>query len=200
MFTEHDLSTAQEIKSYKEHNAAAQNTSRSLSDLARSKTAFQWLRPLPTFLATSSRGSIPHLTPDNIHRHTNIPSIYIGLEDFITSPVNNSPILSIGTNLQQYLAYPEELVLVLSARRPNPVPINSSWDNKIEINTIDGHTPLPVDNFIDAVHNLHLRQKDIVISVPDVTESPGIKRLTKMVQRTQRWLDMLIKTNVLSTY
>src|SRR5208282_921214 len=100
-------------------------------------TSFKWSRPLPTFMATSSRGSIPHLTPDKIHQHSNIPSVHVGLEDFITSSVQDSPILSIETTLQRYLAYPQSTSLVLSARRANPVPINASWDDRIEINTID---------------------------------------------------------------
>ena len=171
-------------------------SSRSLSELARNITSFKWSRPLPTFMATSSRGSVPHLTPDKFHQHSNIPSVHIGLEDFITSPVQDSAILSIETTLQRYLAYPESTTLVLSARRANPVPINASWDERIEINTIDGHKPLLVESFVKAVDQLHLRDKDIVISIPDVTETPGIKRLTKMVQRTQRWLNLLLESNV----
>lgn len=179
-----------------ENVTATSNTTRSLSELARNKTSFKWSRTLPTFMAASSRGSIPHLTPDKIDQHSNIRSVHIGLEDFITSPVQDSPILSIETTLQQYLAYPESTSLVLSARRANPVPINSSWDDRIEITTIDGHKPLPIETFIKAVHQLHLRESDTAVSVPDVTEAPGVKRLTKMVQRTQRWLNLLLESNV----
>lgn len=35
----------------------------------------------PHFLANTSRGSIPHLTPDNVVRHTQISGIYVALED-----------------------------------------------------------------------------------------------------------------------
>jgi queuine tRNA-ribosyltransferase accessory subunit len=179
---------------------APHDNTRTLAELARQKKTFSWSRQLPTYIATSSRGSIPHLTPDNLYQQTNIPSVHIGFEDFATSPVHTSPILSIEQTLQQYLAYPENMTLILSARRANPVPINASWDNKIEINTVDGHNPLPIETFIDAVHKLHLRQQDIVISIPDVTEAPGVKRLAKMVERTRRWLDLLLQSNVPPVY
>jgi queuine tRNA-ribosyltransferase accessory subunit len=197
MSTNHGGSTTPDVDgSIVETVKATSNTTRSLSELARNITSFKWSRPLPEFMATSSRGSIPHLTPDKIYQHSNIPSVHIGLEDFITSPVQGSPILSIETTLQRYLAYPESMSLVLSARRANPVPINASWDDRIEIITIDGHKPFPVETFINAVHQLHLRENDIVISIPDITETPGVKRLTKMVQRTQRWLNLLLESNV----
>lgn len=167
-----------------------------LADLARSKTSLNWTRPLPTFIVPSSRGSVPHLTPDNLHQHTKIPSVHIGLEDFISPPPANSPIFGIQTNLHKYLAYPESTTVVFAARRANPVPINASWNDKIEINTVDGRNTLPVEIFINAIQQVKLRQKDIVIGIPDTTESPGVKRLGKMVERTQRWLDMLLKTEV----
>lgn len=178
-------------------NSSVTGASRSLSELARRKTAFEWRRPLPRFMATSSRGSIPHLTPDNLHSHTRIPFVHIGLEDFLNSPPQSSPILSIETGLQRYLAYPENTTMVLSARRANPFPINASWDDKIEIYTVKGRYPLPVETFINAVHRVNLRDGDIVVSIPDATEAPGTKRIAKMVERTQRWLTMLLHSNVL---
>lgn len=177
-------------------NSTVSESPNSPSQFAGPKTVFSWRRPLPSFVAPSSRGSVPHLIPDNFHSHTNIPSVQVALEDFITSPPHNSPVFSIGIPLQKYLAYPEHTVMLFSARRANPLPINASWNDKIEIQTVDGRSPLPIDLFISAVHQLHLRQEDIVISVPDITETPGTKRLAKMVARTQSWLDTLLKLNV----
>jgi len=74
--------------------------------------------------------------------------------------------------------------------------INSSWDDKIELHTIQGQTSLPVEVFINAIGQVRLREQDIVISLPDVTETPGVKRMTKMVERTQKWLKALINSNV----
>lgn len=35
----------------------------------------------PNYLATGSRGVIPHLTPDNISKHTSFDAAYMAIED-----------------------------------------------------------------------------------------------------------------------
>ena len=35
----------------------------------------------PHYLAITSRGVVPHLSQDNLQRHTNIKAAYLGLED-----------------------------------------------------------------------------------------------------------------------
>jgi len=84
----------------------------------------------------------------------------------------------------------------LGARRANPVAINASWDDRIEIQTVDGRNPLLIETFVEAVKKLGLREEDIVISIADSTEAPGVKRLSKMVERTQRWLKLFLQSNV----
>ena len=179
-----------------QHHSGAHDSSRLSYVLANLRNTFSWSRPPPIFVATTSRGSIPHLTPDNIGPHTKIPSAHIGLEDFITTPAHKSAILSIPTPLQNYLALPEQISLFFSARKANPVPINASWNDKLEVHTVDGRSSLPIDTFINAVKQVRIRPTDVVISIPDTTESPGTKRLLKMVQRTQNWLELLLESSV----
>lgn len=168
-----------------------------LTDLIhQTKKHFTWPRPMPSLIATSSRGTIPHLTPENLSSHTGIKTVHIGLEDFLTPPAQNSAILQIPVPLHQYLAYPPEMELVLGPRRANPVAINVSWDNRIEIQTVDGRNPLLIETFVEAVGKLGLREKDTVIGVVDSTEAPGVKRLSKMVERTKTWLQQLLESNV----
>jgi queuine tRNA-ribosyltransferase len=81
----------------------------------------------------------------------------------------------------------------LAARRANPLPINASWDDRIEINTIDGRSQLPIETALKAVSQAKLREGDVVIGVPDMTEAPGVKRLMKMIQRTEKWLSLLLE-------
>ena len=90
--------------------------------------------------------------------------------------------------------------LVFGARRANPVPINSSWDDKIELHTIQGQTSLPVEVFISAIQNVRLREQDVVISLPDIMETPGVKRMSKMVERTQKWLKALLNSSVPASF
>lgn len=35
----------------------------------------------PSYVAVTSRGTVPHLTTDNLERHTSIESAYMALED-----------------------------------------------------------------------------------------------------------------------
>lgn len=35
----------------------------------------------PTFVAATSRGVIPHVTPDVLSKLTRVPAVYVGLED-----------------------------------------------------------------------------------------------------------------------
>lgn len=37
--------------------------------------------PTPTFIATTSRGVIPHVSQDVLCKLTDIPAVYLGLED-----------------------------------------------------------------------------------------------------------------------
>lgn len=40
----------------------------------------------PNFFAVTSRGAVPHLTPDNLSRHTSVSGLYMALEDCRLSP------------------------------------------------------------------------------------------------------------------
>jgi hypothetical protein len=189
------MSTTQPLSAETDAEAAADANTPSLTTIALSKSSFKWPanRPLPAYLATTSRGSVPHLTPDNIQSHTAIQSVHVGLEDFITSPAAKSPFLAVEPTLQQYLALPGDTAVFFAARRANPLPINASWDDRIEINTIDGRTQLPIETVLKAVSQAKLGERDVVIGVPDMTEAPGVKRLTKMIQRTEKWLSLLLE-------
>jgi queuine tRNA-ribosyltransferase len=35
----------------------------------------------PNFFAVTSRGALPHLTPDNFRKHTSVSGVYMALED-----------------------------------------------------------------------------------------------------------------------
>ena len=39
----------------------------------------------PTYTAITSRGVVPHLTPDNVHKHTSFGAAYMALEDCMCS-------------------------------------------------------------------------------------------------------------------
>jgi hypothetical protein len=54
---------------------------RSLARLGRLAAPRRPALPTPTFLAATSRGAIPHLTPDEQTARTAIAGVYVALED-----------------------------------------------------------------------------------------------------------------------
>lgn len=41
----------------------------------------------PNYTAVTSRGAVPHLTPDNLRQHTTVGAAYLALEDCELAPV-----------------------------------------------------------------------------------------------------------------
>ena len=41
--------------------------------------------PTPNYVVPTSRGVVPHLTPDLLQRHTKIGTVYVALEDCMSS-------------------------------------------------------------------------------------------------------------------
>jgi queuine tRNA-ribosyltransferase len=67
----------QQMFSFKLSNSVARNTPRLATLVCGSRHAIQ----TPHYLATTSRGVVPHLTPDVQLSHTSIDGVYISLED-----------------------------------------------------------------------------------------------------------------------
>lgn len=45
----------------------------------------------PSYVAMTSRGTVPHLTTDNLERHTSFESAYMAFEDCTPSPMDLTP-------------------------------------------------------------------------------------------------------------
>jgi queuine tRNA-ribosyltransferase subunit QTRTD1 len=42
----------------------------------------------PSYVASTSRGAVPHITQDILAKHTSIPAVYVGLEDCKLYPLS----------------------------------------------------------------------------------------------------------------
>lgn len=49
------------------------------------RLAFAGRQPIetPNFIATTSRGAVPHITPDNVNKHLQTAGAYMALEDCV---------------------------------------------------------------------------------------------------------------------
>ncbi|KAI9664175.1 MAG: hypothetical protein M1831_002354 [Alyxoria varia] len=151
----------------------------------------------PNYVATTSRGVIPHISPDNLEAHTNIQGLYVPLEDFIEQhkPTKPAPFLSYAPSRQDtsatkaFLGLPENKLVILGARRTPPVstPITNT-NSDIAVCTSVGFQKLPASEYVDIVKALQPEMVVAVGDVPPVGYTAGWRRLDKMFSRTERWM------------
>ncbi|KAF2665453.1 tRNA-guanine transglycosylase [Microthyrium microscopicum] len=153
----------------------------------------------PGFVATTSRGIIPHIAPDVQAKHTHIPGVYLPIEDFLdkapkqTPPIYNIPPLPNLSRLRRFTTQPDDTLLILGLRRPIPVdaPLTNS-NEAFTIYTSVGFRHEKVDDYIEAATVL---QPDIFIAPADVvyTTTRSIKRTEKILDRSSTWLDRTLR-------
>ncbi|CEF83067.1 hypothetical protein SNK03_008757 [Fusarium graminearum] len=146
----------------------------------------------PNYIAVASRGVVPHLTPDNVTKHTTFDASYLAIEDFLEKA--QPPVLQLppGTprNLQSFTAFPSDRALVLGPRRfPAVVTPVGNTDHHVSIFTSTGFRKLTIPEFAKTIE---LTQPDIAIPPADLFHSsntPSSKRQIRMVERTEEWVD-----------
>ncbi|KAG9813886.1 queuine tRNA-ribosyltransferase, partial [Aureobasidium melanogenum] len=145
----------------------------------------------PHYLALASRGAVPHLTQDNVTKHTNICGAYMAAEDFVEK---GTPILKYNppdgsSRLRAYTATPENHVLVLGARRSPPVPSpGASTDSQMSIMTAFGFTKLQDSTFRSLTTSLN---PDIIVGLGDIPYGyykVSYKKIDKITNRTAKWI------------
>ncbi|PYH69311.1 tRNA-ribosyltransferase family protein [Aspergillus vadensis CBS 113365] len=157
------------------------------------RLAFAGRKPIstPHYIPLASRGVVPHIAHDVLRDHTDIGSLYVGLEDFVERqsqkhppPVYTIPTAHDESALRKFVALPDDLLLIMGARREPPIkcpPANTP--NSVAIYTSVGFRQLEATQYVDAVQKLN---PDIVIGLADLVlgHTPGNKRRGKMVDRT----------------
>ncbi|RYC58985.1 hypothetical protein CHU98_g7220 [Xylaria longipes] len=160
----------------------------------------------PNFIGLTARGAVPHMTPDNVSKLSELGGVYIALEDFMeTTQKKTSPsLLEMKSEdvepLHAFTATPSHIFTVLGARRHPAInsPIGNAKDS-ISIFTSTGFQRLTNEAYrrcVDAV------RPDVVIPLADMTYSQNTtftetkrrrnpassKRQLRMVERTEDWL------------
>ncbi|KIW99266.1 uncharacterized protein Z519_00929 [Cladophialophora bantiana CBS 173.52] len=147
----------------------------------------------PNYVVPTSRGVIPHLSQDNLQKHTNISTVYVPLEDFIEkshakAPLYNTPAPNGESPLRRYIGLPDRHLSIFGLRRvPNiPCPAHNT-DSSVAISTSVGFRSLEVEQYHEAVRTL---KADISTSLPDLinTKVASVKRIEKSADRTHAWL------------
>ncbi|KAK3994711.1 putative queuine tRNA-ribosyltransferase [Cladorrhinum sp. PSN332] len=165
------------------------------------RLSFPGRRPIetPNYIAVTSRGCLPHLTPDNVAKHIKSSGTYMSLEDFIEKPQQYAsrvpPIYATPTSskhptpLHSFTAMPSFITTILGARRIPAVPSPMGNTNKsISVFTNTGFQPLTTADYLSAVDTL---KPDIAIPLSDLTNAnitPNSKRALRMAERTEDWM------------
>ncbi|KAI9822622.1 MAG: hypothetical protein M1827_000341 [Pycnora praestabilis] len=147
----------------------------------------------PHYLAITSRGAVPHISPDMMKAHTNIKGVYIALEDFIEKapqgvpPVYKYDVSSQLSPLRQFIALSNDSLLLLAPRRIPPIHCPASNTNTaISVLTSVGFRQLESEGYVKAVQTL---RPDVVVGMGDMVtgQRAGLKRVEKMGNRTLNW-------------
>ncbi|KAK0651607.1 tRNA-guanine(15) transglycosylase-like protein [Cercophora newfieldiana] len=153
----------------------------------------------PNYFAATSRGVVPHMTPDNVEKHFHAGGAYMALEDFIEQPqqasarspaIYNAPTTQLRPRkLHSFTAMPPSIVTVLAARRIPAVPAPMGNSNKsVSVFTSNGFQAVTTSAYHAAVENL---RPDIAVPLADLTLgpiTPTSKRALRMAERTDDWL------------
>ncbi|KAJ6438631.1 tRNA-guanine transglycosylase family protein [Purpureocillium lavendulum] len=161
------------------------------------RLAFAGRRPIdtPNFTAVTSRGAIPHLTPDNVGKHTSVDATYMALEDFVEKkepPIYKTPSSEVR-RLHGFTAMPSDRTTIMGARRCPPVTTPMGNNAKsVTLFTSTGFSSVTIPQYAAAIEAL---RPDVTITLADAlhtSSTPNSKKLIKMVERTEEWLDELL--------
>ncbi|KAL2676751.1 hypothetical protein Neosp_010516 [[Neocosmospora] mangrovei] len=132
--------------------------------LGRLAFASRRVMETPNFVPVASRGVIPHLTPDNVAKHTSFDAAYLAIEDY--------------------------RALVLGPRRfPAVTTPVGNGAHHLSIFTSTGFRNLTIPEFAKTIE---LTQPDIAIPPADLfhtSTTPQSKRQVRMVERTEEWVE-----------
>ncbi|KAL1891886.1 hypothetical protein Sste5346_007432 [Sporothrix stenoceras] len=141
----------------------------------------------PAFFPVTSRGAVPHVTPDNAARTGLVNGAYFALEDFVENiplhPGRVPPIYSTPTSdssssassptsrLHNFTALPPSSISVLAPRRhPAAASHLGNGPSHISIVTSTGFQKLTLNAYHAAIDNL---RPDIAVPMADLTYGNG---------------------------
>ncbi|KAK0752253.1 tRNA-guanine(15) transglycosylase-like protein [Schizothecium vesticola] len=170
------------------------------SALRLGRLAFSGRRTIdtPNYFAVTSRGAIPHITPDNVNNHLHTSGVYMALEDCNRrTPATPPSILPPPRHLHHpvpppsphlFHRHPPSLPTILAARRlPAVAAPKGNTNTSISIFTSTGFQTLTPAAYTSALATL---RPDIAIPLSDLppTLPPSAKRALRMSERTDTWL------------
>ncbi|RDA85076.1 hypothetical protein CP532_3122 [Ophiocordyceps camponoti-leonardi (nom. inval.)] len=164
----------------------------STARLGRLALAGRRIIETPNYAAVTSRGCVPHLTPDSLSKHTSLGAAYMALEDFVERrdpPIYDTPPGDNG-RLHSFTALASDRATILAARRCPPVLAPMGNTRKaVTLFTSTGFSRVTVAEFAEAAKRL---RPDVIVALGETlhtSTTPSSKKALNMTQRTEDWLD-----------
>ncbi|ODQ63443.1 tRNA-guanine transglycosylase [Nadsonia fulvescens var. elongata DSM 6958] len=164
----------------------------------------------PALLTPTTKGTVPHITPDNLDRllfATNrIQGAHFCLEDFVENipnvPIFGYPKNSLPSNirsLNQLFCLPETIPTALSLRRSAFHPLSkSNTDQHLILDTSKGYVRFELNKqlslfntiFQSVAPEIFLAPMDLPVA--GLKKAPGKSRTRSIVRRNQLWLSQFL--------
>ncbi|KAF9528263.1 Queuine tRNA-ribosyltransferase-domain-containing protein [Crepidotus variabilis] len=165
-------------------------------DLSLPSTSREIRLETPTFLTSTSRGVVPHLSRDNVKRCESIRWVNVPFESFMES---NPPVPTIHPGpdpLHKFLGFNQsQQIISMSARNPcdgRQLPPNGK--DTVSVWTLQGVRKLTPSDWQKYATKC---QPDVVFALSDTpfTDPPySQKRMTKSIERSAQWLARLLSS------
>ncbi|OZJ04066.1 hypothetical protein BZG36_04654 [Bifiguratus adelaidae] len=145
--------------------------------------------PTPNFFAYTSRGSVPHLTTDNL-KALNLPAIQLNLEQFFEEGDLASRDYPHG--IKKYLNLQDYIVLCDLRDPIKIVPASFNTDTYVSTTSHGGVRKVTQDAWVSTIN---LYEPDIAAGMADfvLDQEPSKRRNQKSLQRTDNWLTDLLE-------
>ena len=96
--------------------------------------------------------------------------------------------------LQAFTAFPKDRILVMGARRIPPVTTPLGNGNKhVAVFTSTGFRNIPIEEYSKRIATLRPDIAIPLVDLPHTSSNPNSRKLIKMVDRTEDWVDTFLK-------
>ncbi|TQS39279.1 hypothetical protein Golomagni_00197 [Golovinomyces magnicellulatus] len=144
------------------------------------------LIPTPNILHLTSRGVIPHITPDVLLKsNMEVEGVHMAMEDSVIERAYLPTATSLpDISLHSFTATSSKTIILLTPRRTSAVSTPHGNSNS-------GFKPISNHEYIQFIR---ANRPNIAVTMADIPHGlkPGTKRLAKMSKRTQGWLSEVL--------
>ncbi|RKF76428.1 Queuine tRNA-ribosyltransferase accessory subunit 2 [Golovinomyces cichoracearum] len=151
------------------------------------------LIPTPNIFHLTSRGVIPHITPDVLKSsNMEVEGVHMAMEDFIERTYLPTATSLPDISLHSFTATSRKTIILLTPRRTLAVSTSHGNSNSgISVYTSQGFKPISNHEYIEFIR---ANSPNVAVAMADIPHGlkPGTKRLAKMSKRTQGWLSEVL--------